>query len=80
MTLEVAVLNKQAIALAADSAVTIGGSANPKIFNTLKLFALSKHQPVGIMVYSSAEIMALPIETAIKVFRQELGEDQCGTL
>ncbi len=80
MTLEVAVLNKQAVALAADSAVTIGGPTNPKIFNTLKLFALSKHQPVGIMVYSSAEIMALPIETAIKVFRQDLGSEQCDTL
>src|SRR5688500_10039583 len=44
ITAEVAILNKSAVALAADSAVTIGGgSGNPKIFNTVnKVFTLSK--------------------------------------
>jgi hypothetical protein len=70
MTSEVAVLTKQAVVLAADSAVTSGG----KIFNTVnKVFSLSKHQPVGIMAYSSAMVMGVPIETVIKEFRRALG-------
>lgn len=68
--------------MAADSAVTIGGPYGPKVYNTVnKLFALSKFHPVGIMVYSSAQIMGVPIETVIKHFRQhELGKDQFSTL
>ncbi len=78
MTSEVAVLTKQAVALAADSAVTTAGL---KIFNTVnKLFALSKHQPVGIMVYSSAEVMGVPVETAIKEFRRIRKQQKCDHL
>ena len=70
MTAEVAILNSSGVALAADSAVTIG---NAKIYNSaLKLFALSKVEPVGIMIYGSASLMGLPWETIIKVFRKEL--------
>ncbi|WP_230079588.1 hypothetical protein [Serratia marcescens] len=52
MTAEIAVFNKSAVALAADSAVTIsGGDGVSKIYNGAdKLFALSRHHPVGIMV------------------------------
>ena len=80
MTAEIALLNRSAVALAADSAVTIGGGGerSPKIFNTVnKLFTLSKHQPVGIMVYGSAQILSVPWETIIKVYRKRLG---CRTL
>ncbi len=77
MTSEVAVLNKQAVVLAADSAVTSGG----KIFNTIsKVFALSKYEPVGIMVYSSAEVMGVPVETVIKKFRHSRGKYSCASL
>lgn len=77
MTAEVAILNKQAVAMAADSAVTIG---DLKIFNTVnKLFALSKFQPVGIMVYSSAEIMGVPVETVVKHYRKSLGNQSFPT-
>ena len=52
MTAEVAVMNKQAIALAADSAVTFQEETGHKIFpSASKIFTLSKYQPVGIMVY-----------------------------
>jgi len=75
MTAEIVVMNKLAIALAADSAVTItqpGGEQ--KIYNTVnKLFALSKHQPVGVMVYGSADFMGIPWETIIKTYRGRLG-------
>ena len=48
-------MNKKGIALAADSAVTIGDS---KIYNTAnKLFSLSKINPVGIMIYGNAAFM-----------------------
>jgi hypothetical protein len=42
MTAEVAVMNKMAVALAADSAVTVSHSGGFKIYNTVnKLFMLS---------------------------------------
>jgi len=67
MTAEVVLMNKQAVAMAADSAGTIGG----KIFNSNnKLFMLTKCHPIGIMIYSSAEIMGYPWETIIKVYRE----------
>lgn len=75
MTAEVAILNRQAVALAADSAVTVSGPSGQKIFNTVnKLFALSKYHPVGIMVYSSADVMGVPVETVVKSFRNNLGD------
>jgi len=77
----VAILNDQAVALAADSAVTTEGPSGQKIYNTVnKLFTLSKQHPVGIMVYSSAEIMGVPIETVIKVYRDQRGNDKKDTL
>lgn len=82
MTAEVAVLNKHGVALAADSAVTVNGPYGLKIYNTVnKLFTLSKFYPVGIMVYSSAEVMGYPVETVIKHFREKhLGDGELGTI
>ena len=83
MTAEIAVLNSQAVALAADSAVTVSDGTNraPKIYNTVnKLFTLSKHEPVGVMIYGSAELGGLPVETAVKVFRDQLGQKAFGSL
>ena len=75
MTAELIVMNKNGLALAADSAVTISSGTGPaKIYNTAnKLFALSKYHPVGVMVYGSVEIMGLPWETVIKWYRDTLG-------
>jgi hypothetical protein len=68
MTAEIAVMNKRAIALASDSAVTIGNGA--KFYNTAnKLFMLSKYEPVGIMIYSNAEFMGVPWEIIVKEYR-----------
>ncbi len=51
MTAEIAILNKSAIALAADSLVTVSRpGSNPKTYSANKLFTLSKYRPVGIMV------------------------------
>ncbi len=70
MTAEIAILNRTAVALAADSAVTLGVRGQQKIYNSVdKLFQLSPTEPVGIMVFGGAEYMGIPIETVIKKFR-----------
>ena len=77
MTAELAVMNKGAIALAADSAVTVGG----RVYQSVnKLFMLSKIAPVGVMVYNAGSIMGLPAETVIKAFRKNLGTTLFDTL
>ena len=64
-------MNRLAVALAADSAVT---TAQKKVYNSAnKLFMLSSHEPVGIMVYNNAALMSVPWETLIKDFRARLG-------
>ena len=77
MTAEVALLNKTAVALAADSAMTIVESGNVvdpgKIYPVQKLFALATHHPVGVMIYNTAEFMDIPWETLIKMYRGTLG-------
>lgn len=74
MTAEIAILNKEAIALAADSAVTMTGPSGEKVFTSAnKLFALSKYHPVGIMIYGNALFMNIPWETIIKIYREKLG-------
>lgn len=81
MTVEIAIMNKEAIALAADSAVTIGRENNQKIFTSAnKLFSLSKYQPVGIMIYGNAIFMGVPWETIIKIYRRKLGQKKFKTL
>ena len=75
MTAEIAVMNRQAVALAADSAVTVTGDQGVKIFASAnKIFALSKYHPVGFMVYGNASLMGTPWETVAKVFRAEIGD------
>ena len=61
MTAEVASMNKHAIALAADSAVTLHNEMGQKIFTSAsKIFTLSKYHPVGVMVYGNATFMGTP--------------------
>ncbi|MFZ3384583.1 MAG: hypothetical protein WA144_11720 [Candidatus Methanoperedens sp.] len=81
MTAEIAIMNKHAIALASDSAVTMSQGAGEKIKTSAnKLFALSKYHPVGIMIYGNANIMEVPWETIIKIYRAKLGRKKFGTL
>ena len=81
MTAEIAILNKSAVALAADSAVTIQVAGGQKIYNTVnKLFTLSKFQPVGAMVYGGADFMAVPWESIIKEYRRALKQTRYRTL
>ena len=71
MTAEVIVLNREAVAMAADSAVTVKHPEGTKIFTSAnKIFALSVDRSIGVMVYGSATLMGLPWETIVKVYRQ----------
>src|SRR6202142_3745671 len=85
MTTEVAVMNKQAVALAADSAGTVPlysekGKREKIYFSENKLFALSKYNPVGIMIYGNAEFMEMPFEIIVKQYRKQLGKKSYLTL
>ena len=74
MTAIVGVLNKQAVAVAADSAITIGSGR--KIYNTAnKIFTLSKRHPVGVAIYGNARFnSSIPWEIVIKMYRDQLGD------
>lgn len=76
MTAEVAILNREAVALAADSAVTLTGPEGRKIYNTAnKLFPLSLSEPIAVMVYGSGNFGLTPWETIVKEYRRNLGSN-----
>lgn len=73
MTAIVGVLNKHAVAIAADSAVTMGNTH--KVVNSAnKIFTLSKYHPVAVMTYNNAAFMGTPWDIIIKEYRKQLGE------
>ncbi|MWC31021.1 hypothetical protein [Paenibacillus sp. MMS18-CY102] len=73
MTAEIAILNRSAVALAADSAVTVGD----KVYNSaVKILSLSHKYPIGVMIYHSSTFMGVPWETIIKTYRNKL-DDIC---
>lgn len=72
MTTEIAILNRSAVALAADSAVTVSGRGGIKVYDGVnKLFELVRGRPVGVMIYNSADLSLRPWETIIKTYREE---------
>lgn len=71
MTAEIAILNKTAVALAADSKVTLSLQGRQKTYDTVdKLFSLSKTEPIGAMIYGNAEFIGFPWETIVKEYRR----------
>ena len=78
MTAEIVVMNREAVVMAADSAVTAGS----KIYQSAnKLFTLSKIHPVGMMISNAADFMGVPWETVVKMYRQEtLDADEHATI
>ncbi|MCA8888532.1 MAG: hypothetical protein KDA46_06880 [Parvularculaceae bacterium] len=71
MTSEVVLMNRQAVAMAADSAVTISGPQYLKTYQSVdKLFPLVDGQPIAVMIYNNAEIMSTPWETVISLYRE----------
>lgn len=70
MTAEIAIMNRSAVTLATDSAVTLTVRGTEKIYNSAdKLFELSDMDPMGIMIYNNLEYMGISLEVAIKQFR-----------
>ena len=79
MSAGIIVMNKNAIAMAADSAVTVGDHA--AIHNSAnKLFALSMFEPIGVIIYANAQFMQIPMEIIIKQYKTELGRKSFPTL
>ena len=69
MTSEIIIVNKNAIVMAADSAVTVGGSKTYTGVN--KLFMLSNNPPMGIMIFGAADFENIPMETLIKEYHKK---------
>ena len=81
MTAQIGVINKKCVALATDSAVTIGRGNSQKAFNTAeKLFTISSTSPVGIMIYNNAEFIGIPWEIIIKDYKRQKGMQRFDTL
>lgn len=74
MTAEVGIMNRLGVALAADSAVTVEPSAAKIYTSAEKLFLLAENAPVGIMVYGDANVLGVPWETIIKIYRRRLSQ------
>lgn len=78
MTVEIAIMTRDAVTLAADSAVTVSGLSptdsglfpTEKTYNSAnKVFMLSDNYPVGIMFYGNAGLMGIGWETLVKLYR-----------
>jgi hypothetical protein len=85
MTAEIAIMNRSAVVLAADSATTVtswnDGQPEQRYFKGAnKLFELSRHSPVGLMIYGSAALQGVPWELVIKSFREDLGDKKHDSL
>lgn len=81
MTAEIAILNKEAVALAADSAMTAGIGDGRKIFATAdKIFMLCANRPVGVMVYNNAQFIGVPWDTVIHEIGKQLPKGGFKTL
>lgn len=79
MSAGICIMNKNAIAMAADSAVTIG--QHIAIHNSAnKLFSLSRSEPIGVIVYANASFMQVPIEIIVKQYKANLGDKSFKTL
>jgi len=68
VTSEVLIMNEECVAIAADSAATVG----LKTYKADKIFNLSDTQPIGIMIYGSARISGVPAGIIIKEYRSQL--------
>ncbi|ANH70058.1 hypothetical protein [Mitsuaria sp. 7] len=80
MTSEILLLNKRAIVIGADSAVTTSsGAQHPRYSKSAnKIFELTKHGSMAAAVYGSANLDGVPWELAIKLFRSHLGSTTFG--
>jgi hypothetical protein len=85
MTAEVCLMNRLAIVIAADSASTVTqwtekGSEERYFKGSNKIFQLSDHHPVGLMIFDSSDIFRVPWEIVVKAFRDELARKSFNSL
>ena len=85
MTSEICVMNRRSLVLAADSAATVTrweqGHKQERYFKgSNKIFQLSNDQPVGIMIYASADLHRVPWEIIVKTFRDDLNKRSFDTV
>jgi hypothetical protein len=85
VTAEVCIMNRLAVVLAADSAATVTQWTGEKVENRYlkgsnKIFQLSDHHPVGLMIFDAADIMRVPWEIVVKTFRSNLGKKSFNTV
>lgn len=72
MTSEIAILNRSAVALAADSALTV---RKEKVWNnTNKLFSVSSNNDIGVMIFGHGDHCGVSWEIIIKIFRKHIGK------
>ncbi len=81
MTCEVLVMNRLGLVLAADSAITFTSKDEAGVTTSFsaganKIFQLSNHEPVGVMIFNNAGLQNIPWEIIIKSFRSHLGENK----
>lgn len=73
MTSEIAVMNQRAVALAADSAVTLIDGGTVVVRNDQrKLFNLIDHRPIGVMFFGVADILGHPWEHLIEHYQKKV--------
>jgi hypothetical protein len=85
MTAEICMMNRLAVVLAADSATTVtqwgdAGREDRYFKGANKIFQLSDHHPVGLMIFDAADILRVPWEIVVKSFRNELGKKSFNSL
>lgn len=76
MSVGVCIINRNGIALAADSAGTITNNENKMFYNSMnKVFNLSKKNMLGAITYGKTLIHNTPIEIILKKFRDYIDEE-----
>ena len=75
MTAEIIIMNAEAAALAADSAVTAdwGDGASKVLYSQNKIFELTDSSHVGVMIYGRHHFMSLPLDIIIADYRRKHG-------
>lgn len=75
MTALVGILNKKAAVIAADSAMTVTNGERMKIYNNAtKIFNLTQHGSIGVMLFNSVDFMYTPWEVIINLYRDKRGD------
>ena len=78
-------MNRHSLVLASDSAATVtrweNGKNEERYFKgSNKIFQISNSEPVGVMIYDSADLQRIPWEIIVKTFRSQLGSTSFPTV